>query len=121
MDIQLLLWVPLLETWVESYFRRIEAQISLQNQTSEIIELAGCDFLTISPGLLEELKNKDIKLERKLSVEKAKAEETIPKVSYLNNEGDFKWALLVSPRISTLHILWLKRYSNEPGGANGFR
>jgi len=62
--------------------------------TSEIVELAGCDFLTISPGLLEELKNKDIKLERKLSAEKAKAEAAIPKVSYLNNEGDFKWALL---------------------------
>ncbi|ABB58327.1 transaldolase [Synechococcus elongatus] len=33
---------------------------------SEIIELAGCDLLTISPGLLEELRQTEALLERKL-------------------------------------------------------
>jgi len=74
-------------------YKTIVMGASFRN-TSEIIELAGCDFLTISPGLLEELKNKDIKIDRKLSPENAKTEAAIPKVSYLNNEGDFKWALL---------------------------
>ena len=39
----------------------------------EIIELAGCDLLTISPKLLEELDSKQEKLEKKLDENKAKA------------------------------------------------
>ncbi|MGJ8677839.1 MAG: transaldolase [Akkermansiaceae bacterium] len=35
--------------------------------TSQITELAGCDLLTISPGLLETLQNTDGELEEKLS------------------------------------------------------
>lgn len=38
---------------------------------AEIIELAGCDLLTISPALLEELKSSSASLEKKLSKEKA--------------------------------------------------
>ena len=34
--------------------------------TGEIIELAGCDLLTIAPKLLEELQKTEGKLERKL-------------------------------------------------------
>jgi transaldolase len=39
----------------------------------EIIEIAGCDLLTIAPKLLAELEASDAKLERKLDPEKAKA------------------------------------------------
>eukprot|EP00826_Nyctotherus_ovalis_P051559 TRINITY_DN6449_c0_g1_i17.p1 TRINITY_DN6449_c0_g1~~TRINITY_DN6449_c0_g1_i17.p1 ORF type:complete len:277 (-),score=69.10 TRINITY_DN6449_c0_g1_i17:50-880(-) len=39
----------------------------------EILELAGCDRLTISPQLLEELERLETKLEPKLSVETAKS------------------------------------------------
>jgi transaldolase len=45
--------------------------------TSEIKELAGCDFLTISPALLEELKNDNEKLERKLSPELGSSEDSL--------------------------------------------
>ncbi len=38
----------------------------------QIIELAGCDLLTISPGLLEELQNSTEPVERKLDPEAAK-------------------------------------------------
>jgi transaldolase len=38
----------------------------------QILELAGCDLLTISPDLLGELQNSDAEVERKLSVEAAK-------------------------------------------------
>ena len=38
----------------------------------EIIELAGCDLLTIAPKLLAELDSKQEKLERKLDPAKAK-------------------------------------------------
>ena len=40
--------------------------------TGEITELAGCDLLTISPGLLEELQETEGDLPRKLAVETAK-------------------------------------------------
>ncbi len=40
----------------------------------EILGLAGCDLLTISPKLLEELQKLDAPIEQKLSIEKAKVE-----------------------------------------------
>jgi transaldolase len=43
--------------------------------TGEILELAGCDLLTISPELMGELSKSDDPVERKLSPEKAKAAE----------------------------------------------
>jgi len=43
--------------------------------TSQIIELAGCDLLTISPNLLEELSKSTDPIERKLSPEAAKRSE----------------------------------------------
>ncbi|KAJ1964818.1 sedoheptulose-7-phosphate:D-glyceraldehyde-3- phosphate transaldolase [Dipsacomyces acuminosporus] len=59
--------------------------------TGEIKELAGCDFLTISPGLLGELQSEDADLPRKLSPEAANAAEAVPKVSF--DEAGFRWAL----------------------------
>ena len=41
--------------------------------TGEIIELAGCDLLTISPDLMKELSESTEPVERKLSPEKAKS------------------------------------------------
>jgi transaldolase len=44
--------------------------------TGQITELAGCDLLTISPGLLEELQNTEGELECKLTEESASAIDT---------------------------------------------
>src|SRR6478672_10042121 len=41
--------------------------------TGQILELAGCDCLTISPELMEELSKSNQPVERKLSPDKAKA------------------------------------------------
>ena len=41
--------------------------------TGQILELAGCDCLTISPELMEELAKSTEPVERKLTPEKAKA------------------------------------------------
>ncbi|KAJ2399278.1 sedoheptulose-7-phosphate:D-glyceraldehyde-3- phosphate transaldolase [Coemansia sp. RSA 2559] len=57
----------------------------------EIKELAGCDFLTISPQLLGELKAETGDLQRKLSPEAAAAAGALEKVSF--SETDFRWAL----------------------------
>jgi len=58
----------------------------------EIKGLAGCDYLTISPKLLDELKSQTgVTLERKLSPEQAKAAEIIPSVAL--DEKKFRWEL----------------------------
>jgi len=56
----------------------------------EITELAGCDYLTISPNLLEELYNSTDKVPQKLHAGDAKTLD-IPKKSYLNNEPLFRF------------------------------
>jgi len=60
----------------------------------EIQELAGIDFLTISTGLLDQLKNGTDKYEKKLDVATAKKEQAIPKVSFISDEPAFRWSLL---------------------------
>lgn len=58
----------------------------------EIRALAGCDYLTIAPKLLEELKNSNEPVPKKLDASDAKAEK-YEKVSYLDDEAKFRWAL----------------------------
>mmetsp|Transcript_4562 Transcript_4562/g.11078 ORF Transcript_4562/g.11078 Transcript_4562/m.11078 type:complete len:329 (-) Transcript_4562:257-1243(-) len=48
--------------------------------TEEILELCGCDRLTISPGLVEKLKEEEGTVERKLDA-KVALEQEIPKIS----------------------------------------
>jgi transaldolase len=49
------------------------------------------DFLTISPALLEELRNSTDPVPKRLGVQAAAP---IEKVSYIDNEPDFRWELL---------------------------
>ncbi|MBK5964801.1 transaldolase [Thiocystis minor] len=56
----------------------------------EILELAGCDYLTISPALLGELASTEGEVPRKLDAERARTLE-IPKVAY--DEPGFRWEL----------------------------
>ncbi|KAI8082599.1 transaldolase [Gilbertella persicaria] len=70
-------------------YKTIVMGASFRN-TDEIKELAGCDFLTISPKLLAELKEDKGKLERKLN---PKGDEKLDKVSYFNDEKSFRWEM----------------------------
>ncbi|OMJ17892.1 Transaldolase [Smittium culicis] len=54
----------------------------------EIKELAGCDYLTISPDLLKALQNEEATLERKLSPELSK-QSPIEKIHL--DEAEFRW------------------------------
>lgn len=56
----------------------------------QILELAGCDLLTISPDLLEKLQNSDSPVECKLSPEWA-AKSTIERIAV--DEKSFRWLL----------------------------
>ncbi|EIN12768.1 transaldolase [Punctularia strigosozonata HHB-11173 SS5] len=59
----------------------------------EIKALAGVDFLTISPSLLEELKNSTDPVPKKLDSQNANLV-PLPKVTFVDNEPDFRWELL---------------------------
>ncbi|KAJ5197381.1 hypothetical protein N7449_007860 [Penicillium cf. viridicatum] len=56
----------------------------------EITELAGCDYLTISPNLLEDLYNSTEAVPQKLNPAGA-ASLDIKKREYLNNEAEFRF------------------------------
>jgi len=59
--------------------------------TGEITELAGCDYLTIAPSLLEQLYSSEEAVPKKLDAEAATALD-IQKLSYIDNEAEFRFA-----------------------------
>lgn len=76
-------------------YKTIVMGASFRN-VGEITELAGCDYLTIAPKLLEELKNSDAKVPKKLDASTAgQAKEG--KVSYVDDEPAFRWELFNDP------------------------
>jgi len=63
-------------TDVFNYYKKFNIKTQIMGASFrniyEIIELAGCDLLTISPALLEELRNTDIKIIKKLDADMSK-------------------------------------------------
>ncbi len=80
--------------YIYSYFKKFGYKTEIMGasfrNTGEIIELAGCDLLTIAPKLLEELKTTDGKLVRKLDPEAAKKSD-LKKITL--DEKTFRWML----------------------------
>lgn len=70
-------------------YKTIVMGASFRN-TGEIKALAGCDYLTVAPKLLEELINLTEKVPKVLDVEAAKSSQE-EKVSYINNEAQFRF------------------------------
>ena len=64
-------------TSIYNYYKKFDIKTQIMGASfrniEEIIELAGADFLTISPNLLEELHNLSDDIVKKLDVQKAKA------------------------------------------------
>ncbi|KAJ4356748.1 sedoheptulose-7-phosphate:D-glyceraldehyde-3- phosphate transaldolase [Didymosphaeria variabile] len=56
----------------------------------EITELAGCDYLTIAPNLLEQLYNSKDEVPKKLDASNANSLD-IEKKTYINSEADFRF------------------------------
>ena len=52
------------------------------------------DFLTIAPALLEQLRNSTDPVPRRLNPHAAAQADPIGKVSYIDNEPEFRWELL---------------------------
>jgi len=70
-------------------YKTIVMGASFRNK-GEITELAGCDYLTISPNLLEELYNSEEPVPKKLVSENA-ASLDIERKSYIDNEAEFRF------------------------------
>lgn len=70
-------------------YKTIVMGASFRN-VGEITELAGCDYLTISPNLLEDLYNSTDSVPKKLDAQSASSL-SIERKSYINNEADFRF------------------------------
>ncbi|KAK0633237.1 hypothetical protein B0T14DRAFT_560845 [Immersiella caudata] len=70
-------------------YKTIVMGASFRN-TGEITELAGCDYLTISPNLLEELLNSNEAVPKKLDASGAAAL-NLEKKTYINDEPTFRF------------------------------
>jgi transaldolase len=77
-------------TYYKTFGHATEIMGASFRNTGEILELAGCDLLTISPALLEELKQSTARVERKLGPAAAMK----CRVSKLSlTERKFRWLL----------------------------
>ncbi|WP_025865704.1 transaldolase [Prolixibacter bellariivorans] len=81
-------------TDIFTYFKKFGYKTEIMGasfrKAEQIIELAGCDLLTISPKLLKELESREGKLERKLRPEDVK-DADIEKL--MLDEKSFRWML----------------------------
>ena len=81
-------------TEIYTYYKKFDIPTEVMGasfrNTGQILELAGCDCLTISPELMEELSKSTHSVERKLTPEKAKAA-TVDKLGL--DEKKFRWLL----------------------------
>lgn len=81
-------------TEIYNYFKKFNYTTQIMGasfrNTDEIIELAGCDLLTIAPSLLEELANSEGDVVRKLDAAKAK-NLSLSKINL--DESTFRWML----------------------------
>lgn len=79
---------------IYQYYKKFDYPVEVMGasfrNTGEILELAGCDLLTISPELLKELSETDGKVERKLDAAQAKSS-GIARLDI--DEKTFRWLL----------------------------
>ncbi|PXA05436.1 transaldolase [Coraliomargarita sinensis] len=79
---------------IYTYFKKFghdtEVMGASFRNVGEILELAGCDLLTISPALLEELQGMDVEVTRKLDPEEAKSAD-IQRLDV--SEASFRWLM----------------------------
>src|SRR5437868_8605748 len=81
-------------TEIYTYYKKFDVSTEVMGASfrniRQILELAGCDCLTISPELMEELSKSNEPVERKLTPEKAKS----AKIEKLElDEKKFRWML----------------------------
>ena len=101
-------------TAIYNYYKKFDYATEVMGasfrNTGEITELAGCDLLTISPNLLEQLQATEGDLPRKLTEETAQQSVT-KKISV--NETTFRWALNEDPCASEKLADGIRRFAAD--------
>jgi len=82
--------VTMIYNYYKKFGHKTEVMGASFRNTSEIVELAGCDLLTISPNLLADLAKSSAPIVRKLSPEGA-AHENIQRLDV--SEKNFRWLM----------------------------
>lgn len=99
---------------IYNYYKKFHYKTEIMGASfrnkEEIIELTGCDLLTISPALLEELEQSNLILEPRLSVEKAE-QQNIRKVEL--DEMSFRWHMNEDPMASEKLAEGIRKFSND--------
>jgi transaldolase len=79
-------------TRIYNYFKKFDYKTQVMGasfrKVDQIVRLAGCDLLTISPELLEQMEKTQGDVKRRLSVETARASD-VPKIHL--DEKTFRW------------------------------
>lgn len=90
---------------IYNYYKKLDIKTQIMGASfrniDEILELAGCDLLTIAPSLLEQLAKSEEPITRKLNPEKSKKMDIKP---IKMDEKTFRWMLCENPMaIDKLH------------------
>lgn len=101
-------------TQIYNYLKKFDYKTQVMGASfrnaDEIIELAGCDLLTISPQLLEELGNSTGKVERKLEPSKARALD-LKKIDL--DEKTFRWMLNENPMATEKLAEGIRKFAED--------
>lgn len=101
-------------TQIYHYLKHYDLQTEVMGASfrnlGQIRALAGCDLLTISPDLLEKLKNSREPLQRQLSKDRAKTE-PINKLEV--DEKTFRWHMNADPMATDKLAEGIRRFSSD--------
>jgi len=99
---------------IYDYYKKFDYKTQVMGasfrNTGQIIELAGCDLLTISPDLLGELQASDGKVDKKLDEAEAKAKD-IERIE--NDEKTFRWLLNDDPMATDKLADGIRRFAAD--------
>ena len=101
-------------TQIYNYYKKMGHQTQIMGASfrnvDEILELTGCDLLTIAPKLLEELQKAEGPVPRKLDPEKAKA---LPIEKIELDEKTFRWMLCENPMATDKLAEGIRNFSKD--------
>jgi transaldolase len=100
-------------SYIKKHYYKTSVMGASFRSTKQIMQVAGCDFLTISPVLLEELSHSQEKVSRMLSSEKLLSEH-IPKLEIISlEENSFRWQLNQDEMATELLAEGIRKFADD--------
>jgi len=97
-----------------TYLKHFESNVQVMGasfrKTGQIIELAGCDLLTIAPDLLDDLASRDGELTRKLDPADAQAQ-SVQRIE--PDEPTFRWMMCQNPMATDKLAEGIRRFAAD--------